>query len=797
VRYVLLAALEARPLLGLATALVAGSVAGALWAEALGSVDLLRATTAAAVVAWTAFVVGRCDTRLVRVGLLVTCAAVAALRAHAERTLEREASAASVQTGAFTCTRGSDGVLARLGLSTRSWAMPAGLAHPGEHVVVDPVHEPPAWPRGPEVGPRSLLRTRPTVELSAGEIVRVAPARSAIANTVSAATTRLRSHLVERTSSIDDPTTRALVTALLFGDTSLLPQDLPDLFVRTGTFHVLAVSGMQVVLVLLFLIGPMSALCALVIRCATRGAWRPALQWFALPALLLFVPIAGGGAPIVRSALGAAFASIAPHLACERAVTVEANGRSIRVRLARRADALSCWALALVIECAWHPLAPLSLSVQLSYAATFGLIVGTRPCLALVRNASGTGSKGALLSPVTKTGRTRSPWLVVGVDRAVYAACCALAASCAAVLATLPFVWERLGEWSPWGVLATPVSSAPSALLFVGGWLEVACPWLVPDVFLDLCGSAMVSSMRAFDLLPGTPAPLAPRPFVAIAVLCAATLFVLRAQQRTHLSFLIALAWAGVIVPWNPTPARVEIYALDVGAGTAVVIEGPGLGTFVFDAGSRDRPDVAREALAPLLRRIDPGSIGVVLSHADRDHDGALSWLVERYPPHIFAGALPAPLVERLPRSVPRLALEIGTLRLAGDATVALDLQRGLSGAMTDNEASYVLNVIVRGERAVLFGDAEERGLDAWLARCKPLAPVRLVLWPHHGSDTDRLDALVRATRPDTIWISASGRPRALLELERRALVTECTARDGPLTLILPADPIDAKMDAP
>jgi hypothetical protein len=217
---------------------------------------------------------------------------------------------------------------------------------------------------------------------------------------------------------------------------------------------------------------------------------------------------------------------------------------------------------------------------------------------------------------------------------------------------------------------------------------------VVPDELLVPCARAMTASMRAFDLLPFTPAPLPPRPGWLVALVCAATFVcVMRRRQQVPvraLARVTALAWAVLLVPWRSAPARVEIHALEVGAGTAVVIEGPGLGTWVFDAGSRDRPDVAREALGPLLRRIDPGSVGVVLSHADRDHESALSWMIERFPPHAFAGALPAHIAERLPHESARIDVARGRTRLPplrGSASgVELVLERGLD--VEGNEGS-------------------------------------------------------------------------------------------------------------
>jgi beta-lactamase superfamily II metal-dependent hydrolase len=87
-------------------------------------------------------------------------------------------------------------------------------------------------------------------------------------------------------------------------------------------------------------------------------------------------------------------------------------------------------------------------------------------------------------------------------------------------------------------------------------------------------------------------------------------------------------------------------------------------------------------------------------------------------------------------------------------------------------------------DEAILYGDAEDDGLRAWM-RAFGGTRARLVLWPHHGSDMDSIDPLLRATNPSEIWISASGDPPVHAELSRRAIVTKCTAHEGPLHIEL------------
>ena len=761
--------------------------------------DAWRALVAAAFLAWIALLASRrSDARATHAALLLVCAAIAGLRAslEARRAPLVDMNGVGLVAGTFEASPSALELRGRVG--GQLLLLPGAIVGADEVVVLDPVHPAPALPRGPEPGPRARAGLRPPVEIAPDEIARVGRAPRDALDPLLDALREARTGLAARARDVREPETRGLLLALLFGDSSELPPHLPDLFVRTGTFHLLAVSGLQVVLVMLILIGPFSRLAARLVSALTLGRVRAGPAWFALPLVILFVPIAGAGAPIVRSALGAAFALVAPGLPGSRPAVVTAAGRSAAVRIARRADSLSFWSFALILECVLSPGAPLSLSVQLSYSATLGLIVWTGPWLDRLR--AGLGAP-APVSPVTRTGRVRSGASLVvrhAARRLRAGLTSAVAASIAAVCATLPFVWWRLAEWSPWGILATPALAPSMTALLALGWLRVLLgPLLVPDALLDPCAQAMIASMRAFDVLAFTPAPLPPRPFWLVALACAATLHLvhrLRTRERAHAPARVAaLAWIALLVPWRAASAGVGIHALDVGAGTAVVIEGPGLGTWVFDAGSRDRPDVAREALGPLLRKLDPGPVGIVLSHADRDHDAAMPWLVERYPPRVFAGALPAHLAERLPHGAARIDVASGRVRLpalAGSVEgVELVLERGLEAE--GNEGSRSLRVRVRDEQALLCGDAEEDGLRAWI-RSSPGGPVRLVLWPHHGSEMELIEPFVRAIRPAEVWISASGEPPVHAELTRRAIVTRCTARDGPLHLRLQGGTVPA-----
>jgi len=666
---------------------------------------------------------------------------------------------------------GSGGTLGRIRGGAHTLELPAGSVAAGERVRLLPASDPVPPARGP-VARDGWGGTSAVLALRHDEIVRITAA-----GTGARAWQRAREALSERTWHLDPPA-EALARALLFGDRAALDPELADLFTRTGLRHVLAVSGLHTGLVAFACLAPLAALGGRAFAAASRMRVRRRVLSRALRALLVlaYVPLAGGAAPVRRAALALVLFDLAPAL--------PGPGRS---RAGRSPDALSLWSAALLVECLADPAAPQALSVQLSYLATLGLILGTRPISRRLRALA-----GLLTSPAGPVGRPAGPSVVL--RRLARAGLTAIAASTAAVLATLPISWTVFGEICPWGLVATPLCVPLIAWLLAIGWLLVLAPELVPAEAFAAPARAMVQFLEAFDVLPWTPAPLPERPgwLVGMATLLVfAALAPSLAAHARRLARAALVAWAALLVPWNAAPAGIELWALDVGHGTAVALRGPGVPCAIFDAGSRDRPRVAQEALRPLLARWEVARAWVVLSHPDRDHAAALGWLVERYPPELWAGALPAPLDERLPHTCTRLDLERGRVLLTGPASpgLRLELWRGLPEER-GNEGSRTLAASLGAERVLLCGDAELAGLEAQLGPSGLRGPFRMVLFPHHGSQTPLLGRFLARVLPLEVWVSSAAEPPVAREIIRRGLTLRCTAWDGPLGLsIAPRSP--------
>ncbi|WP_419185943.1 ComEC/Rec2 family competence protein [Rohdeia mirabilis] len=571
-----------------------------------------------------------------------------------------------------------------------------------------------------------------------------------------------------------------LAPALLVGDRSHLRYDVGDLFTRTGTRHLLALSGLHVGLFALLFALPLRRLIErLACRTRLRRPWpRRAGAVAAAGAVVVFAHLAGASPPVVRASVVAVLVLVAHDWP---------KGAP------RRCDALSLLGLALTLELVQRPDAWRDATVALSFGASMALAAAARPASDLVaRLLFGRGLTAGVDSFAWIGPRHRLVAAVVRL-RCERAVAWALGTSLVANLGTLPAMWALFGEFSPIGLVATPVV-APLLLLWLPSlWLGALAPGTVLARPQAIVESAMLSVLEWFDRLPGTATLLPERPTWWIAFLCVAALVCLarglhgtRRPAVRRLWRATFVGWAATLVPWNAPANALEVWALDVGHGTCVVARAPGLPLVVFDAGSTTRFGLEREALRPLLMRLDAGAGLLVLSHTDADHRSSLRWLATRLSWSAVAGAWPRDLATPAPRRTvvdPPGALG-GALWGSDDPGGARwTLLRGAPGGGNDGSCDLVLEW--RGRRVLLFGDGTGPGLEALLERGLVPTRVDLALLPHHGGFGTGIERWLEDARADEIWVSAE-RPHDLEhELERRTLVWRATWLDGPLGLEL------------
>lgn len=209
---------------------------------------------------------------------------------------------------------------------------------------------------------------------------------------------------------------------------------------------------------------------------------------------------------------------------------------------------------------------------------------------------------------------------------------------------------------------------------------------------------------------------------------------------------LLALA---LYLPARPDNACADIDVLDVGQGLSIVVTTRSE-VVIFDTGPayRGGSNATESLLLPFLEKRGIDSVDtLIVSHADLDHAGGVESLL-------------AGVDVRDLRTGESLPTAQGRKCVAGDYWQSDGIHFSFLHPQPDsgfqgNDVSCVL-LIEAGEHRALFSGDIERPAESDLVRTGSLPVVDVVVVPHHGSRTSSSPAFVAALKPAVAIVSAS-----------------------------------------
>lgn len=532
---------------------------------------------------------------------------------------------------------------------------------------------------------------------------------------------------------------RAVLTALVLGDASGLRDADWAAFRRTGTSHLVAISGFNLAIV--------AGFAFWLLRWAW-GAWQPLTQ--RLPAQ----QAAALGAALIAT-IYALLAGFEPPVTRALAMLLIALAALCLNRLASPYRVLAlAWGAILLAD----PFAVLSAGLWLSFGAVAAILwissgrLGREPGWRLALRVQLMLS--LLLAPLTLFFFQGTAWIAPFVNLVAV----------------------------PWFALLTPLALVAVLLL-----------WIVPPLavpLLQLTDRALAVTHTALQALAETHGDswlaAAPAPAALALALLAALLLV--APRGVPLRVFAVLCLLPLCLPRQTAPARgYTLTALDVGQGLAVVVRTANH-TLLFDAGpaSADGFDAGQSVVVPYLlgegvRRLDL----LIVSHGDLDHRGGA--------PAVRA-ALPV-LEER--------GAMAGTPCAAGQGWewdgVRFSILNGPASATgersPDNNGGCVLRIEAGGHAALLPADIEQQA-EARLVSSQPATlRAEVLLAAHHGSRTSSSPAFVEAVNPDLV-IFPTGyansykhpRPEVVARYLQLGSTLHMTGHEGALSLHVDPD---------
>lgn len=557
-----------------------------------------------------------------------------------------------------------------------------------------------------------------------------------------------------------------LLWAMTLGWKTALTDEASEPFVRTGTMHIFAISGLHIVLITGILVALLRVMQ--VPRCAC-GAVTVPIVWF-------YTAATGWQASAIRATL---------------MMTVIIGGWALR----RPSDLLNSLAAAGFMILIWEPRQLFQASFQLSFFVVLAIALFARPIAEVQRRWLATDPflPEELVPRWRKALEPPLRWLAVS-----------LGTSTAAWLGSWPWIARYFHIVTPGGLVSNLVIVPVSSLALMSNLGGLICgTWLRPltELFNQSAWFWMSCVIRVSEWMAAQPWTWfhARSPGIAATMAYYALLFgvmmpELRRNRRWTLTLAVPALWLALemAVGWWAARDTLTLTVLALRSGAAQYVDAPGRSDdLLIDCG--DAPS-AKAAVGPFLESRGVNCLArLAVTHGDVRHVGGAQMLADAFRARqIVASGAPSrsPDYRRLLQSLESTP-ERRVWAKAGDMVAGWTVLHPAADerhAQADDNA-LVLSRTFGGVRILLLGDLGVSGQAALLERGADLrADIVIAGLPAKGEPLGQ--ALVEAIQPRLIVIQDAEYPaneragaslRARLELWGAPVL--CTTVEGTITV--------------